>query len=82
MTDIKARARELLTCDELRGRLPEEVQALLRDIVALEPVSWQSRYKVDPQPWRQISREAFFRPGSPSFERRELYDLGAQNDPA
>lgn len=36
MTDIKTRARELLTCDELRGRLPEEVQALLRDIVAFE----------------------------------------------
>lgn len=33
------RARDLLTCDELRGRVPDEVQAFLRDVVALEPVS-------------------------------------------
>lgn len=33
------KARELLTCDELRGRVPDEVQALLRDIVALEPTA-------------------------------------------
>lgn len=35
---IKQRAQELLTCDELRGRVPEEVQDFLRDVVALEPV--------------------------------------------
>lgn len=31
------RARHLLTCDELRGRVPDEVTEFLRDVVALEP---------------------------------------------
>lgn len=33
------RARHLLTCDELRGQLPDEVAEFLREVVALEPVA-------------------------------------------
>lgn len=43
MTNIKQRAHHLLTCDELRGRVPEEVQQFLRDVVALEPDGWHFR---------------------------------------
>ena len=31
------RARHLLTSDELRGRVPDEVAEFLREVVALEP---------------------------------------------
>ena len=42
------RARHLLTCDELRGRVPDEVAEFLREVVELEPVAY--RY-VDHPPW-------------------------------
>lgn len=49
------RARHLLTCDELRGRVPDEVTAFLRDVVALEPVAklvvkptWQPQVYASP----------------------------------
>lgn len=34
------RACHLLTCDELRGRLPDEVAEFLREVVALEQKGW------------------------------------------
>lgn len=34
------RARHLLTCDELRGQLPDEVAEFLREVVALKPVGY------------------------------------------
>lgn len=76
--NIKQRAHELLTCDELRGRVPEEVQQFLRDVVALEPVAY--------------ALDSLTLPVSAEFKRRNpitcspyqvpLYTLGAPNDPA
>lgn len=48
-------ARHLLTCDELRGRVPDEVAEFLREVAALEPVakltvkpSWQPKSYASP----------------------------------
>lgn len=41
------RARHLLTCDELRGRVPDEVAEFLREVVALEPEGYTSKYHLN-----------------------------------
>jgi len=46
--NLTEEARRLLTCDELRGRVPDEVQKFLREVAGLEPVAY--RY-VDHRPW-------------------------------
>lgn len=81
--NIKQRAQKLLTCDELSGRLPDEVRAFLHDVVALEPVGYTCNcflpgndpdygYDcIDPLIWRV-----------PGNERIAIYTLGAPNDPA
>lgn len=78
MTDIKTRARELLSSDELRGRVPEEVQALLRDIVALEPAI---ELLVDDENYVDMSGVVLRGGMSEGWNR--LYILGsADHDPA
>lgn len=65
----------------LSTRKDSEADALLREVAALEPVSWQSRAKDYDQTWRQITREGFDSPCSANFERRSLYTLtGATHD--
>lgn len=79
MTNIKQRARDLLTCDELRGRVPEEVRALLRDIVALE-VQERQYFSVTGR-WTTTENFELWKARG-NVKTRELYDLGAPNDPA
>jgi hypothetical protein len=83
MTNIIDRARELLTCDELRGRVPEEVRALLADIVALEPVAYLMQISYESEPGR-TDTYTFPLDGSPTISDKHelLYALGAPNDPA
>lgn len=75
MTNIKQRAQELLTCDELRGRVPEEVQAFLRDFVALEPVGYADS-DIPEEVLNLGMTKGSFGCTVP------LYSLGATNDPA
>lgn len=37
--NLTEEARRLLTCEELRGRVPQEVQDFLRKVAGLEPVA-------------------------------------------
>lgn len=77
--NIKQRAKELLTCDELRGRVPEEVQQFLRDVVALEPVGCVDKgifEATDPVEW------ILWGPNDAQTSDVFLYTLGAPNDPA
>lgn len=80
--DIKQRAQELLTCDELRGRLPEEVQAFLRDIVALEPVAWQVEGPEHDPGWYDMNPADIEHYSRRGIATRPVYALGAHNDPA
>lgn len=79
MTNIKQRAHELLTCDELRGRLPDEVRAFLRDVVALEPVCCIPTHAIENLPLKywKVFETNLKEPGD-SY----VYTLGAPNDPA
>lgn len=38
--NLTEEARRLLTCDELRGRVPQEVQEFLRKVAGLEPLAY------------------------------------------
>ena len=40
--NLTEEARRLLTCDELRGRVPDEVQKFLRVVAGLEPVTYMT----------------------------------------
>lgn len=78
--NIKQRAHYLLTCDELHGRVPKEVRAFLRDVVALEPVAYA--LYVDGM---TLPVSAEFRNRNPvtcSAYQVPLYPLGADHDPA
>lgn len=44
------RARHLLTCDELRGQLPDEVADFLREVAALEPVAGITKHALNNLP--------------------------------
>jgi hypothetical protein len=82
MTNIIDRARELLTCDELRGRVPQEVQALLADIVALEPVCCMTRRTLNKAAdWRWDSRLAAWTVSAQRGTDEFLYTLGAPMTP-
>lgn len=83
MTNIKQRAQELLTCDELRGRLPDEVRAFLRDVVALEPVGYV--HKAMPEHFRQpdsMLSWSYVWQSANANSNHPIYDLEAPNDPA
>lgn len=75
MTNIIDRARDLLQDKGLM--LPEEVQSLLRDIVALEPVGYTRPENFnfeDGIRWNVYEE--------PTFQHLPIYTLGAPNDPA
>lgn len=82
--NIKQRARELLTCDELRGRVPEEVQDFLRDVVALEPVCYFNSGDLADVSGVDDGNGMWmigFPKPSDGWETA-VYTLGAPNDPA
>lgn len=73
------RARHLLTCDELRGRVPDEVAEFLREVMALEPVASTDASIVE------YSNDAFEYPMYPpeSFDPKSdvlLYTLETPHD--
>lgn len=82
--NIKQRAQELLTCDELRGRLPEEVRKFLSDVVALEPVSAQFAATDASNAWFNFLNQQHLENTAKhgQYVIRYLYDIGAPNDPA
>lgn len=78
--NIKQRAQELLTCDELRGRVPEEVRQFLRDVVALEPVGYVASLHLVRMP-AEVMTLIIDRPRT-NVPVTAIYTLGAPNDPA
>lgn len=84
--NIKQRAHELLTCDELRGRVPEEVQAFLREVMALEPVGYFDGHDINDiwpaETYQLILAAQGAQCNLGRCYPNALYDLGAPNDPA
>ena len=85
MTNLKQRARDLLHSEDLRGRVPDEVQQFLRDVLALEPVGF--RLKIgDSDMWgtchTQDDADWFGAQSGQDYVTEPLYTLGADHDPA
>lgn len=82
--NIKQRALELLQDESLRGRVPREVQDLLREVAALEPVKWRVRIGAS-DIWGTTNAEweadFYGKQSGCSYEKNPLYTLtGATHD--